>query len=48
MASPIGMVNILNEIAATIEKIEKNVFIDVKGIVDKDSIDKERYIYWRL
>ncbi|WP_346878689.1 nucleotide sugar dehydrogenase [Clostridium sp. UBA7791] len=40
--------NVLSEVAATTEVEEKNVFIDVKGIMDKDSIDKERFVYWRL
>lgn len=38
----------LDEVAATSEVEEKNVFIDVKGIVDKNGIDKERFVYWRL
>lgn len=38
----------LNEVAATKEFEEKNVFIDVKGIIDKNSIDANEFIYWRL
>lgn len=38
----------LDEVAATREVGEKNVFIDVKGIMDKDSIDKDSMVYWRL
>ncbi len=38
----------LDEVAASSEVNEKNVLIDVKGIMDKDSVNKERYIYWRL
>lgn len=40
--------DVLDEVAVTTEVEEKNVFIDVKGIVDKNSIDKERFVYWRL
>lgn len=40
--------DVLGEVAATTEVEEKNVFIDVKGIVDKNSVDKERFVYWRL
>lgn len=39
---------VTNPVAVSKEVSEKNVFIDVKGIVDKDSIDKERFVYWRL
>ncbi|EOR28270.1 UDP-glucose/GDP-mannose dehydrogenase [Clostridium sartagoforme AAU1] len=38
----------LDEVAATKEVDEKNVFIDVKGIVDRDNIIKNGFIYWRL
>lgn len=38
----------LKEVAADKEVNDKNVFIDVKGIVSKDTIDKERFVYWRL
>ena len=38
----------LEEVAATDEIDEKNVFIDVKGIVDKNSVDRDRFVYWRL
>lgn len=27
---------------------DKNVFIDVKGILDKRSINEERIVYWRV
>lgn len=40
--------NVLEEVAATKELEEKSVFIDIKGIVDKDSINKERFVYWRV
>jgi UDP-N-acetyl-D-galactosamine dehydrogenase len=38
----------LEEVAVGKEVKDKNVFIDVKGIVDKDSVDKETFVYWRL
>lgn len=40
--------NTLDEAAVAAAVEEKNVLIDVKGIVDKNSIDKKRFIYWRL
>lgn len=40
--------NELNEVALTKDLEEKDVFIDIKGIVNKDSIDKDRFVYWRL
>ncbi|SDL43826.1 UDP-N-acetyl-D-galactosamine dehydrogenase [Clostridium cochlearium] len=40
--------NVLDEVAVAKELDEKNVFIDVKGIVDKNSIDNDRFVYWRL
>jgi len=40
--------DVLQEVAADKEVNDKNVFIDVKGIVSKDSVDKDRFIYWRL
>ena len=40
--------DVLKEVAAEKEVNDKNVFIDVKGIVDKNSVDKDRFIYWRL
>lgn len=38
----------LDEVAASNEIEDKNVFIDVKGILDKANINKERFVYWRL
>ena len=38
----------LDEVAVTKECDEKNVFIDIKGIIDKSSIDKNNFVYWRL
>lgn len=40
--------NILDEVAATKEEFEKKVLIDVKGILDKNSINNEEFLYWRL
>lgn len=40
--------NKLNEVAITKERREKKVFIDVKGILDKESLDNNEFIYWRL
>jgi UDP-N-acetyl-D-galactosamine dehydrogenase len=40
--------NELEEVAAEKEVNDKNVFIDVKGIMDKNSVDKDRFVYWRL
>ncbi|MGH4118084.1 nucleotide sugar dehydrogenase [Clostridium sp.] len=40
--------DILDEVAADEELGYKNVFIDIKGIMDKDSVDRDRFIYWRL
>jgi UDP-N-acetyl-D-galactosamine dehydrogenase len=40
--------NTLDEAAVAEAVEEKNVLIDVKGILDKNSIDKKRFIYWRL
>ncbi|WP_275373079.1 nucleotide sugar dehydrogenase [Clostridium tertium] len=40
--------NILDEVAATKEEFEKKVLIDVKGILDKNSINNEEFVYWRL
>ena len=39
---------VLDEVATEKEVKDKNVFIDVKGIVDKDSVDKDTFVYWRL
>lgn len=40
--------NKLNEVAITEERIEKKVFIDVKGILDKEILNNDEFIYWRL
>ena len=40
--------NILDEVAATKEEFEKKVLIDVKGILDKNSINNKEFVYWRL
>lgn len=39
---------VLDEVATEKEVKDKNVFIDVKGIVNKDSVDKDTFVYWRL
>lgn len=41
---------VLDEVAVDIDKSveEKNVFIDVKGIVSRKTIDTNRMVYWRL
>jgi UDP-N-acetyl-D-galactosamine dehydrogenase len=38
----------LDEVAIDKELESKNVFIDIKGIMDKDSVDKDKFVYWRL
>lgn len=38
----------IDEVAVTKDCNDKNVFIDVKGIIDKSSIDKNNFVYWRL
>ena len=40
--------DVLDEVATEKEVKDKNVFVDVKGIVDKDSVDKDTFVYWRL
>lgn len=37
----------LNEVAITEDRLEKKVFIDVKGILDRKRVNDE-FIYWRL
>lgn len=38
----------VDEAAATSVTEEKNVFIDVKGIMDRNSVDTDKMVYWRL
>lgn len=38
----------LDEIAATAIKGEKNVIVDIKGILNKGQVAKENFIYWRF
>lgn len=38
----------LDEVAVAKDEEEKDVFIDVKGIMDKHSIDESSMVYWRL
>lgn len=40
--------SVLDEVATEKEVKDKNVFIDVKGIVNKDSVDTDTFVYWRL
>ncbi|MEG0307425.1 MAG: nucleotide sugar dehydrogenase [Clostridium sp.] len=39
---------VLDEVAASNAIEEKNVFIDVKGIMDRKSINNDEMVYWRL
>lgn len=38
----------LDEVAVAKDEEEKDVFIDVKGIMDRHSVDAENMVYWRL
>jgi UDP-N-acetyl-D-glucosamine/UDP-N-acetyl-D-galactosamine dehydrogenase len=38
----------LDEVAAAKDEVEKDVFIDVKGIMDRHSVDSDTMVYWRL
>lgn len=38
----------LDEVAVAKEEEEKDVFIDVKGIMDRHSVDSDSMVYWRL
>lgn len=38
----------MGEAAVTSEVEEKNVFIDVKGIMDRKSVNTDKMVYWRL
>ncbi len=38
----------LDEVAVAKDEEEKDVFIDVKGIMDRHSVDVENMVYWRL
>jgi len=38
----------LDEVAAAKDEVEKDVFIDVKGIMDRRSVDSDTMVYWRL
>lgn len=39
---------VLDEVAVAKDEEEKDVFIDVKGIMDKHSVDAGTMVYWRL
>lgn len=38
----------LDEVAVAKDEVEKDVFIDVKGIMDRHSVDSDTMVYWRL
>ncbi|GAA0768035.1 nucleotide sugar dehydrogenase [Clostridium subterminale] len=38
----------LDEVAAAKDEVEKDVFIDVKGIMDRHCVDSDTMVYWRL
>ena len=38
----------LDEVATAKDEVEKDVFIDVKGIMDRRSVDSDTMVYWRL
>lgn len=39
---------VLDEVAVAKDEEEKDVFIDVKGIMDKHSVNSDTMVYWRL
>lgn len=40
--------SLIDEVAATQDENEKKVLIDIKGILDKDSVSNSEFVYWRL
>lgn len=46
--APLYRSEALDEVAAAKDEVEKDVFIDVKGIMDKHSVDTDTMVYWRL
>lgn len=40
--------SIMDEVATDMDEVEKNVFIDVKGIIERNTIDGDNMVYWRL
>lgn len=46
--APLYRSEALDEVAAAKDEVEKDVFIDVKGIMDRQSVDTDTMVYWRL
>ncbi len=46
--APLYRSEALDEVAAAKDEVEKDVFIDVKGIMDRHSVDTDSVVYWRL
>jgi len=46
--APLYRREVLDEVAVAKDEEEKDVFIDVKGIMDKHSVDSDTMVYWRL
>ncbi|WP_346885449.1 nucleotide sugar dehydrogenase [Clostridium sp. UBA4395] len=46
--APLYRSEALDEVAAAKDEVEKDVFIDVKGIMDRHSVDTDTMVYWRL
>jgi len=46
--APLYRSEALDEVAAAKDEVEKDVFIDVKGIIDRHSVDTDSVVYWRL
>ncbi|MBE6060363.1 MAG: nucleotide sugar dehydrogenase, partial [Clostridium sulfidigenes] len=46
--TPLYRSEALDEVAAAKDEVEKDVFIDVKGIMDRHSVDTDTMVYWRL
>ncbi len=46
--APLYRSEALDEVAVAKDEVEKDVFIDVKGIMDRHSVDSDTMVYWRL
>jgi UDP-N-acetyl-D-galactosamine dehydrogenase len=46
--APLYRSEALDEVAVAKDEEEKDVFIDVKGIMDRHSVDSNSMVYWRL
>lgn len=46
--APLYRREVLDEVAVAKDEEEKDVFIDVKGIMDKHSVNSDAMVYWRL